>query len=119
MFKPTKEDLERPVKVKDLIEFKDELGDFIVETVATKKELASLKDVVLKTQFELERKMDGMKDEFTGMKDQVLTSNDKVAHELKAMREEQSSHSGNHRDITDTTLDHERRIKRLEARAIA
>ena len=36
MFKPTKEDLERPVKVKDLIEFKDELGDFIVETVGEK-----------------------------------------------------------------------------------
>ncbi|MBI2050431.1 MAG: hypothetical protein HYT31_01340 [Parcubacteria group bacterium] len=58
MFKPAKEDLERPVKVRDLIEFKDELGDFLDEKMATKQDLVAYKDEIMMGQDKISKKLD-------------------------------------------------------------
>lgn len=58
MFKPTQEDLDRPVKVRDLIGFKDELGDFIIEKVAMKEDLIVFKDEIMTGQDKISKKLD-------------------------------------------------------------
>ena len=88
MYKPKKKDLEQPVTVADLIEFKDGVGDVVTDIV--QKEVGNAKDA-------------------------ILASNDKLMHEVKAMREEQRAHSGNHKDLTDEMRGLKQRMKRVEA----
>ena len=58
-----------------------------------------------------------MKKDIDASTDKILTSNDQLMHEVKAMREEQSAHSGNHKDLVDDIQDLKQRTKRLEAHA--
>ena len=88
MFKPKKKDLNQPVTVADLIEFKDGIGDVVTDIV--QKEVGSAKDA-------------------------ILASNDKLMHEVKAMREEQKAHSGNHKNITEDIQGLKKRMNRAEA----
>ena len=69
-----------------------EFADFVAENVALKKDIDASTE-------------------------KILNSNDKLLHEVKAMREEQVAHSANHSDIAEDMQDIRKRLKQVEAHA--
>jgi len=118
MFKPKKKNLTQFATVGDL----QELAEGIAEIVVTKDEFKAYTDKAFKTFATKEDLKDAIKDlatkkELTQFRSEILTSVDAVLHEVKAMREEQSAHAGNHKDLVEDIQDHSQRIKKLESHA--
>jgi|ETN01SMinimDraft_4_1059930.scaffolds.fasta_scaffold171476_2 hypothetical protein len=116
MFKYNKKDLDKPTTGRDL----RELADGMAEIFATKGEFKDYIDKAFKTfatKEDVRSIVEASEKRIIASNNKTVKSNDEVAHEVKTMREEQSAHSGNHKDIVDTAQNHERRIKQLEAHA--
>ena len=56
-----------------------------------------------------------LKKDINASTEKILTSNDKLFHEVKAMREEQAAHTLRHDRVDETLEDHKHRIKHVEA----
>lgn len=92
-----------------------------LEPFATKKDLekfATKTDI-----YRLENRVDDLEEKFIGklveFKDKILNAVDAVIKEVKAMREEQTAHSGQHMRISDEIENHEERIEKLEGHLFA
>ena len=71
----------------------------------TQKDLDEIEELI-------DRKLDE-KIKFLPTKDEFYTKMDELMVEIKAVREEQKTHSGQHSEINDTLETHETRIKKL------
>ena len=115
MFKPSKKDPAQPATVGDF----QELAQGIAEIVVTKNEFNNYTSKAFKTFAtkedlrELREEMPTKK-EMQKIKSDILASNDKLMHEVKAMREEQHAHSLNHKDITEDIQDIKHRVMAVE-----
>lgn len=89
MFKPKVEDLERPVKVRDFIEFTEDIGNVLADII--QKEVGEAKDT-------------------------ILASNDKLMLELKTIREEQSMKIGRDDRQDEEINETKEKVKAVEQR---
>jgi mRNA-degrading endonuclease toxin of MazEF toxin-antitoxin module len=118
MFKTNKKDLDNPVTMRDF----NELTHGIAEIVVTKDEFKEYTNKVFKT-FATKQDLEELKRDLPSKKyldahtDKMLKHGDALMREVKAMREEKSAHSINHKDITDTNVNQEQRIRKLESHA--
>ena len=116
MLKHKNKDLNQPATVGDF----QELAQGIGEIVVTKDEFNEYTGKAFKTfasKEDLQELREEMptKKEMQKIKSDILASNDKLMHEVKAMREEQHAHSLNHKDITEDIQDFKNLKRRISA----
>ncbi|MEK7125632.1 MAG: hypothetical protein AAB880_01825 [Patescibacteria group bacterium] len=101
-------DLDQPVTRREFQEF----ASFAGETFATKQDLkeglsANKEDVRRIVEKSEERIMESFR--------HVMTGNDAIAKEVKAMREEQAAHFGSHKRQDEEIVQVKRRLDKVEA----
>ncbi|MEK7164573.1 MAG: hypothetical protein AAB779_01370 [Patescibacteria group bacterium] len=89
-----------------------EFVSFAVETFATKQDL---KEGLFANKEDVRRIVEKSEERILQAWNQVMTGNDAIAKEVKAMRQEQAAHFGSHKRQDEEIVQVKRRLDKVEA----
>lgn len=115
MLKTDKKDLDQPVTLGDFQEFVDGFGEVVTDIVQKANQKTA--GIIQRDNQNMLEEIRASNGKVFSANENLMMSNDRIAGDIKAMREEDAAHRINHHDITNDVLDLKKRTSRLEAHA--